>query len=146
MLKYILIGFMYGFCCIYSHNIFPYYISEFLTSIGMWTFVAVFPCRKIKDNKKQQNFSLCRKMILGRLRDQKTPETRINSMFLRVLGVSFIACSCTIKLDKNRTSDIIKKKQKTGVKFKCHKRICSDSGLPPAEKRRRYYQSLSNIL
>lgn len=42
--------------------------------------------------KKQQNFSLCRKMILGRLRDQKTPETRINSMFLRVLGVSFIAC------------------------------------------------------
>ena len=30
-------------------------------------------------------------------------------------------CSCTIKLDKNRTSDIIKKKQKTGVKFKCHK-------------------------
>ncbi len=42
--------------------------------------------------KKQQNFSLSYKMILGRLRDQKTPETRINSMFLRVLGVSFIAC------------------------------------------------------
>ena len=31
-------------------------------------------------------------MILGLLRDYKTPETRINSMFLRVLGVSFIAC------------------------------------------------------
>lgn len=27
-----------------------------------------------------------------------------------------------------------------------NRRICSDSGLPPAEKRRRYYQSLSNIL
>ena len=58
MLKYILIGFMYGLCCIYSHNIFPYYISEFLTSIGMWTFVAVFPCRKIKDNKKSILFTV----------------------------------------------------------------------------------------
>lgn len=31
-------------------------------------------------------------MISGRLRDWKTPETRINTTFLRVLGVSFIAC------------------------------------------------------
>ena len=27
-----------------------------------------------------------------------------------------------------------------------NRRICSDSGLPPAEKRRRYYQSLKNTL
>lgn len=42
--------------------------------------------------KKQQNFFLSHKIDLSRLRDQKTPETRINTMFLRVLGVSFIAC------------------------------------------------------